>query len=131
VSEPISPWAASALLRSPDGRHTARIDEAWEIAMGGPTAGTLILSTGRSVESCSPSMVWSEDSRRLAVPRWTAERTQQLLVIDVASGRHRVVGGTYRVLRLEQFADGVITGVDSPIHLPAPLHVEVGEAVPG
>jgi hypothetical protein len=36
------------------------------------------------IESCSPAMLWSADSAYLAVPQWTAQRKQKLLVIDVA-----------------------------------------------
>ena len=56
--------------------------------MGGPTAGQLRLSNGIELDSCNPSIVWSEDSRYLAVPQWSAGRTQRLVVIDVPQRIH-------------------------------------------
>jgi hypothetical protein len=123
----ISPWSDSARLASPDGRAEARIDDAGEIAMGAPTSGTLVLSTGVTVERCSPSIVWSDDSRWLAVPRWTVNRHQQLVVVDARAGTVRVMPGTYRVLQLESFDGGIVRGVDSPIHQPQPVAVAIAE----
>lgn len=117
------------MLPSPDGRTVARMDDAGEIAMGGPTWGTLTLSTGFSIEGCSPSMAWSEDSRFLAVPRWTPDRQQQLAIVDVARGAVRILPGLYRVLRLESFEAGVVRGTDSPIHLPRPVEVRVARSI--
>jgi len=60
----ISPWAGGAVVESPDGTKTARLDDGHEIGMGAPTSGRLVLSTGLQLAGCNPSMVWSEDSRR-------------------------------------------------------------------
>lgn len=96
-----------------------------EIAMGGPSIGTLYLSNGFMLESCSPSMVWSHDSVYLAVPVWTHERMQKLAVISVENRRVVYVGGIYRVLQLESFNNGVIRGIDSPIHRPEKVEIDV------
>jgi hypothetical protein len=125
----ISPWSWEAELVSPDGQKTARIVDAGEIAMGAPTAGRLSISSGMTLENCNPSMVWSHDSRFLAVPRWLPDRNQQLVIVDVGTGKVRVVPGRYRVLQLESFDAGVVRGVDSPIHMPQPIAVRVTELV--
>ena len=122
---PISPWADSATLTSPDGRTTAAIADAWEIAMGAPTSGELTLSNGMSRDSCNPSMIWSEDSDYLAVPQWTTDRAQRLLVLCVSKRTSRYAPGQYRVLELHSFRAGVVRGVDSPIHMPRPIEVDV------
>jgi hypothetical protein len=121
----ISPWAASAELASPDGRTVARVADASEIAMGAPTSGTLQLSNGMSRESCNPSMVWSDDSAYLAVPQWTRERRQRLLIVSVARQTSRYAPGEYRVLELHAFRDGVVSGVDSPVYQSRPVAVDV------
>lgn len=54
---------------SPNGLLTASMPEAEELGMGNPWFGELRLSDGLSVEDCSPSFVWSDDSRYLAVPQ--------------------------------------------------------------
>lgn len=123
----ISPWSWEAELASPDGQVTARIVDAGEIAMGAPTSGRLLLSNGQMVESCNPSMVWSDDSCFLAVPRWTPGREQQLVIVDVRRRKVRVIPGVYRVLQLESFEGGVVRGVDSPIHNPRPIAISVRE----
>lgn len=123
----ISPWSWEAELASPDGQVTARIVDAGEIAMGAPTSGRLVLSTGQTVESCNPSMVWSHDSRFLAVPRWTPGREQQLVIVDVRRRTVRVLPGIYRVLQLDSFDGGVVRGVDSPIHQPRAIALPVGQ----
>ncbi|MBB4638983.1 hypothetical protein [Longimicrobium terrae] len=121
----ISPWSDTASLISPDGRTTASIEDAGEIAMGAPTSGTLILSTGLTVERCSPSMVWSDDSRYLAVPRWNLDRRQQLVIIDAREGAVRALPEIYRVLQLESFDGGIVRGVDSPIHRTQPVAIAI------
>lgn len=125
----ISPWLRSVELTSPDGEFLASIKDAVEIAMGGPTSGLLRFSNGFTVGGCNPSIVWSSDSKYLAVPQWAVDRTQQLLVAEPAARRTRMMPGSYRVLRLESFAGGVIRGVDSPIYMPARLEVSFTDAM--
>jgi hypothetical protein len=125
----ISPWQQSVELTSPDGELLASIMDAVEIAMGGPTRGLLRFSNGFTIEGCNPSIVWSSDSKYLAVPQWAEDRTQKLLVVEPAARRTRVMPGSYRVLRLESFAGGVIRGVDSPIYMPVRLEVAVTDAM--
>jgi hypothetical protein len=122
----VSPWSYESLaLKSPDGKWTASMDDASEIAMGAPCSGTLKLSNGQTTDNCSPSIVWSEDSRYLAVPQWTKDRMQRLVIIDVVGKQRRVAPGEYRVLALESFSGGVVKGIDSPIHEPRPLAFDV------
>jgi hypothetical protein len=121
----ISPWEWSVEAPSPDGKLTAIIEDAAEIAMGAPTSGTLRLSNGFTVEECNPSLVWSSDSQFLAVPQWTRDKAQRLLIIEVANKKKTVMPGSYRVLQLESFENGVISGIDSPIHMPTQLRVPV------
>jgi hypothetical protein len=122
----ISPWADGAVVESPDGTKTARLDDGHEIGMGAPTSGRLVLSTGIQLEGCSPSMVWSEDSRFLAVPRWTW-RGQNLVIIDTGRGEVRVAPGTFRVLQLSAFRGGIVEGIDSPIHKPKRVRVDISQ----
>lgn len=121
----VSPWAAGAVLESPDGSKTARLEDGQEIAMGGPTSGRLVLSTGFHLVGCNPSMVWSDDSRYLAVPRWRHDRSQCLVIIDTETGEARVPPRTFRVLQLSAFRDGIVEGVDSPAHMPVQVRFDV------
>lgn len=135
-STPISPWTDAADCISPDGRFRASISGAGEICMGGPTCGTLVISENRKggqvmarVELCSPSFVWSSDSRALAVPQWRKDRSQRLCVVSVPAGVVRAAPGTFAVLELHAFEQGIVRGVDSPIHLPESFAITVEELI--
>jgi hypothetical protein len=93
--------------------------------MGAPTLGVLRISNGLTRPSCNPSMVWSSDSEYLAVPQWTRGRGQRLMIISVSRRASRLAPGEYRVLELESFENGVVRGIDSPAHLPAPIRVDI------
>lgn len=121
----ISPWHTCARLTSPNGMLLAEIIDAGEIAMGAPTSGSLVLSNGMQQNSCNPSMVWSDDSGFLAVPVWTPNRQQRLMIMSMEHRDFRFAPGTYRVLELESFVEGVVRGTDSPAHKPRPVEVDV------
>src|ERR1700674_2290580 len=123
----ISPWTDSVSLTSPDGKFTAGIDDAQEVRMGAPTFGTLKISNGMSYESCNPSIVWSDDSKYLAVPQWTHQNDQRLLVISLEKHAARYVSGLFQVLELHSFVNGKIKGLDSPIYQPREIEIDVGE----
>ncbi len=124
----ISPWDGGAELTSPDGRTTAAILCANEVAMGAPTAGELTLSNGIiSRQRCNPSMVWSSDSEYLAVPEWTEDRNQRLLVISMSRRQFGYAPKEYRVLQLESFDDAIVRGIDSPAYMPKRVKVDISE----
>ncbi|HEY6331849.1 MAG TPA: hypothetical protein VI756_21155 [Blastocatellia bacterium] len=126
---PISPWEYSAELMSPNHLVRALIDDSSEISMGGPVSGTLRLSNGFAVDSCNTSMIWSDDSKYLAVPQWTLGRQQRLLVISV---HDRILGYApeiYGVLELRFFSSGVIEGIDSPAFRPKQIQVHLNEII--
>tara|TARA_B100001971_G_scaffold203052_1_gene217492 strand:- start:1874 stop:2284 length:411 start_codon:yes stop_codon:yes gene_type:complete len=113
-----SPWTPIVKMTSPDGALTATLDTIGEVCMGGPTRGPLIISNGMRIEDCNPSIMWSDDSRFIAVPQWTETRSQKLVVIDVKNKSTHTFTKTYQVLAIESFKDGLIQGIDSPIHNP-------------
>jgi hypothetical protein len=129
-----SPWADSADCISPDGRYRAIISDAWEVGMGSPTFGTLVIHdvangmrTIASIENCNPAFVWSSDSTALAATRWTRDRKQNLIVIAVSSGKVVAEAYGFRVLELHEFVGNVIKGVDSPIHMPSAFEFVLDE----
>lgn len=124
----ISPWEYKDVeLPSPDGTITASIRDPMEIAMGAPTDGDLALSNGMSRIRCNPSMVWSSDSEYLAVPEWTKDRKQRLLIISISRRQSRYAPGEYRVLELESFDGSTVKGIDSPIHMPKAVEFDVSQ----
>jgi hypothetical protein len=57
-----------------------------EISMGNPTIGTLEVSDGLRLKHCNPAILWSSDSRYLAVPQYRLiaglQLRQRLVVVD-------------------------------------------------
>ena len=98
MNKPISPWEYFVDLTSPDHLVRAVIADASEISMGGPSSGTLRLSNGFTVDGCNTSIIWSDDSKYLAVPQWTRDRQQLLLVISVAEKYQGTVRGSTECL---------------------------------
>ncbi|WP_373033753.1 hypothetical protein [Sulfurovum sp.] len=107
----------------------AKIEGAGEIAMGAPTCGVLRVSNGIEVEECNPSFVWSDDSQYIAIPHWTPNRKQKIMVIDVAKKKVYLASGVYRVLELYEFINGIIRGIDSPIYEPCKINISVEDVV--
>ncbi len=95
--------------------------------MGAPTHGILNISNGMSYQRCNPSIVWSDDSQYLAVPQWTRERGRRLLVISPGRESSGYAPGLFHVLELHSFSDGRIKGVDSPIHRPHDIEIDVSQ----
>lgn len=82
-------WRNAHHAPSPDGHFDASITNAVEVSMGNSTHGTLLISTGLTLQHCNPSFLWSEDSGYLVVPQyvftWGFQRRQRLLVIAVST----------------------------------------------
>jgi hypothetical protein len=96
--------------------------------MGGPTLGTRRIGN-MSIERCSPSLVWSDDSNFLAVPQRTSKLMQRLLILKMTMTpqRHCYAPGEYHVLELHDFEGGVIRGIDSPIHRPVRFEIRLSD----
>jgi len=124
----ISAWEMKTInLLSPDGKTNAVIDNPTEYGMGSPTLGRLKLSIGMSLDYCSPSIVWSDDSQYLAVPQLTERQYQQLLVIDIPKRKIGYVEKEYKVIELYTFSDSIIRGIDSPFTIAMPIIVYTNE----
>ena len=122
----ISAWTYKPFsLESPDGAFTAGVDALGEIHMGAPTIGEIKVSNGFILNSCSPSMVWSDDSRYLAVPQYSVGNSQLILVLDTKMNKLGHSSNFYRVLELYSFQDGVIHGVDSPRWQPKDIEISI------
>jgi len=114
-------------LLSPDEKTRAVVDNLREYGMGSPTIGILKLSIGMSLDYCSPSIVWSDDSRYLAIPQLTKKGFQQLLVIDVIRKKTGYIPTEYKVIELYTFSAGIIRGIDSPFTSTTPIVIPIDE----
>jgi hypothetical protein len=127
----ISPWDYECDLPSPNGKLRAEISSAHEIAMGAPMWGKLKISSGLELDRCNPSIVWSDDSKYLAIPAWTSRRNQNLVIVEVESGTIYRTKEEFRVLELKSFKDGIIEGVDSPLYQPKEIRISLLDILNG
>src|SRR5260370_12562221 len=81
-------WRRFYRAQSPDGKHVAQIDPAYELTMGNPTWGILCISSGPHIERCNPSFVWSDDSRYLPVPQFYEFFSRHQLFIAPIQQQH-------------------------------------------
>ncbi len=127
MNTPISPWEDTVSLRSPNGLYEAKYTGS-EIRMGSPTSGTLALSNGFTLNT-NASMIWSDDSKYLAVALWTNHLDQELAIIDVSSKKiiKKIPG--FRVIELHSFNRRIIVGIDSPIQLPKQISLDVSDLI--
>lgn len=122
VSEPW-PYNLPIFRRShkaiaPDQSDFAEIDKAYEFSMSSPTFGTLRTGSGLEVKNCSPSFIWSDDSRFLAAPvffrRFGLFRMQKMLIIDMASHRGYLSAEIGFYLQPETFEGGSLKAIREP-----------------
>jgi len=111
-------WRSAHRATSPDGRYIAEINPAYEVSMGNPTCGTLLLSTGLKLGKCNPSFLWSSDSRYLAVPqvfdRFGIFQRQRLIVIDVDGQTAFASPDVTYYFQPESFSDGRLVVTKNP-----------------
>jgi hypothetical protein len=103
---------------SPNGSDCAEIASTCEVSMSNPTYGTLHTTSGLVLNFCSPSFVWSDDSRYLAVPQFFMRlktfRRQRMVIIDTKERfgyRSPEVAYYYQP---ENFASGSLTAIVEP-----------------
>jgi hypothetical protein len=125
----LPPWRREYEELSPDGNYNARIHEAWELFMSGPTYGKLFIGDIFRIEKCSPTFVWSNDSRYLAVPQWRGIwlRREQLLILDIKDKKIYVSRKKYRLLIVNSFVDGIISLTESPLGKPKEIRISLDE----
>src|SRR5919107_743022 len=123
----ISAWDYSLNLTSPDGQFTAVIHKASEFGQGSPTIGILKLSNGLTFDKCNPSAVWSDDSKFLAVPQWTATQRQRILVVSIEQATFGYTAAIFSLLELHSFSAGKIKGIDSPAYKPREIEIDLSE----
>lgn len=132
IQYPISPWHGDSFgsfeLPSPDGQVVAIFTQLTEIAMGAPVGSPLTIG-GREIEGhFSPSAIWSEDSKYLALPKWIwggpHHRTQNFAIYCLRTKQLHVTEERFSVLLLESFNAGIVRGYNSPrFKIPFEFHI--------
>jgi hypothetical protein len=126
----LPPWRRKYEQQSPDGKYTATIYEAWELFMSGPTYGKLFVGDMFRIEKCSPTFVWSDDSRYLAVPQWGGAwllRSERLLILDAMEKKIFVSNNKYKLIIVNSFTDGIISLTESPLKKTKEISISLEE----
>lgn len=128
-------FATSVEVPSPDGAYVAAVHGAQEYAMGSETYGTLtITGTSRGYpvrhvfEDCNPNILWSDDSKMLAVSQRTREQGLRLLLISLPRGQTQCISRRFVCLELHSFAGGIIRGIDGAQYFPMKFEMDVSQA---
>lgn len=113
----LAPGSLEASRASPDGRWTARIHASDEVWPDGPRAGILEIGDLR-IPDCSPSMVWSGDSKRLAIALWTRLRGNytghcRLAIVQPPHGKPTPLPGDHGPLALWAFEAAAVRAFDA------------------
>ena len=115
-------WRHEHRAVSADGSFTARVAWASELSMSGPTAGSLVVTTGHSIPRCSPHFVWATDAPKLAALQWVLRfgllRRQRIVVFDAEAEGFLVSRRFFRLLHITSFSSDEICVVDSPFRAP-------------
>ncbi|AHM59325.1 hypothetical protein D770_05290 [Flammeovirgaceae bacterium 311] len=126
-----TPWDFAEKHQSPDGFHTVEYEELNEIAMGGPLSGVCYINDGHSKIKLAGRFggppVWSTDNKYVAIPKWIDRNDQRIALLDVYGNNLQESKTKYRFLKLESFENGIIKGIDNPIHKTQKVEVAVGE----
>ena len=120
----ISAWQGDVSVLSPDENIWAKVIDAWEFCMGGPTSGKLITSTGFVLDNVSSAIKFNDNGKLLAFSQYK-NRLPMLLVLCTSSNQLIFSSGPYRVIEFNSFINSTLDFVDSPIHMPRSLTAEI------
>ncbi len=127
-------WRRLHKADSPDGTHTAEIALATEVSMGNPTSGELVLTDLPSLPRYSPSFIWSDDSRYLAVPqffeRFGLFRRQRILLLDTRDHKITKSREIAYYFQPESFSSGVLQAVKEPFRTAERIRWQVPDDFP-
>jgi len=121
------------IASSPNGSDYAEITGAYEVSMSNPTYGTLHTRSGLVLDYCSPSFIWSDDSRYLAVPQFFMRlktfRRQRMVIIDTkARCAYRSPEVAY-YYQPENFTAGSLTAIVEPFKTKKMIQWQVPECL--
>jgi hypothetical protein len=105
-AHPISAWEAGCMLLSPNRHHRADYSGI-EIAMGAPTIGSISVGQDTILRG-NASIIWSNDSRYLAFPKWHLDRSQTLGILDTDSHKEGVWSCSAAVYQTISFENGLL-----------------------
>jgi hypothetical protein len=116
---------------SPNGSDFAKISKAYEVSMSNPTCGALQTESGLQLKNCSPSFIWSEDSRFLAVPQFFTRfgffRRQRIAIVDFHDRKGYLSPEIGHYFQPESFEGGILEATREPFHTKEKIQWRVPE----
>lgn len=90
--------------------------------MGAPLGGISYLTFKDKIVTINNRtagpVLWSDNSQKIALPIWTENRKQRILIVDVNTWVATLYKNEFRVLHFESFIDDYLKGIDSPLCKP-------------
>ncbi|MCO6357722.1 hypothetical protein [Roseivirga pacifica] len=122
-------------MKSTIGDYRVEYGELLEIAMGTPLGGqAYLVSDDKNLlidNWCSGPPIWDSEGKKVAIPKWTRTlwrgTLQQLIVIDLSTGKKTTFKRKFNVLDLRSFEQNKIYGYDSPRHKPKMIEFDVDQ----
>lgn len=115
-----TPWDFRNEYHSPNGQKSLEFGYVGEVAMGAPLSGECFLNiNGEKLKlngMFGGPIVWSENSEKAAIPYWTQNRFQKLVIIDTTRMKIMISKRDFRVIELSEIKNGLVLGIDSPKH---------------
>lgn len=124
-----TPWDFRNEYLSPNGQNSLEFGYVGEVAMGAPLSGECFLNINGDKLKLNGMfggpIVWSENSKKAALPYWDRNRLQKLAIIDTSEMKILISKKVFRVIELSKFENGLVYGIDSPIHLTEKIEFNV------
>ncbi|MGV6832051.1 MAG: hypothetical protein ACWA5P_10900 [bacterium] len=115
-----TPWDFKNEYPAPNGLILLEFGDLGEVAMGAPLSGECFLNINGAKRKLDGlfggPIVWSENSEIAAIPYWTKNRAQKLVIIDTKRMRMMISKKNFRVIELSEIKNGLVLGIDSPIY---------------
>ncbi|MDQ8140458.1 hypothetical protein [Chryseobacterium sp. CFS15] len=109
-------------LLSPNKEYRIEYGILNEIAMGAPLGGISYLTFKDKIVTINDwtagPVLWSDNSQKVALPIWSENRKQKILIVDVNTLLATLYKKEFRVLHFESFIDDHLKGIDSPLYNP-------------
>lgn len=127
-----NPWNFSNIdqnLISPNNLFKVEFGELNEISMGVPVGGECYLNfDGKKIkisEWCAGPIMWNTLSSKIALPTWTKNRNQKIVIVDTEKMTATTFKREFRIILLESFTDNFLSGVDSPIYMAEKFNFDI------
>lgn len=128
------PWSFDNEFISPDNVHRLFYYGLQEVSEGAPLGGICewINAEGskrRFWRLCAGPPQWQKEGKFVAIPVWTdrilSGKRQRIALLNTENATLTVFRRIYRVCHLHLFEDKILSGIDSPLHKPKRIEIDI------